>query len=169
MLFIAILLLALASASDDDGATVSVTKGDITNEFIIDYNDPAFGGEAVTLTIPGASAANFASWASENNVTGGASGDSDNDSVANLVEYALALNPSGSDGSVGSFTGGTLSFQKRAEAVENGDVVYAIQTSSDLVTWTDVPATSDTPSAITYALPAGGSKSFTRLKVVLNN
>ncbi|MEY4242578.1 MAG: Hemolysin, chromosomal [Verrucomicrobiota bacterium] len=152
-----------------DGATVSVTKGEITNEFIIDYNDPAFGGKAVTLTIPGASAANFASWASENNVTGGASGDSDNDSVANLVEYALALNPSGSDGSVGSFTGGTLSFQKRAEAVENGDVVYAIQTSSDLVTWTDVPATSDTPSAITYALPAGGSKSFTRLKVVLNN
>ena len=49
----------------------------------------------------------YASWASANGVTGGVNGDSDNDGIKNLVEYALA------DGTSGTYTGGTLSFTKR--------------------------------------------------------
>ncbi|RYD27309.1 MAG: hypothetical protein EOP87_21375, partial [Verrucomicrobiaceae bacterium] len=71
--------------------------------------------------------ANFSTWATTNNVTGGVNGDSDNDGISNLMEYALALNPAGSDGTPGSFNGSTISFTKRAEAVTNNDVTYAIQ------------------------------------------
>jgi lysophospholipase L1-like esterase len=69
---------------------------------------------------------NFATWASAHGVTGGANGDSDHDGISNLVEYALLLNPAASDGSPGTLTGNLLSFTKRAEAVANRDVTYAI-------------------------------------------
>ncbi|MBN8459506.1 MAG: hypothetical protein J0M04_16885 [Verrucomicrobia bacterium] len=116
----------------------------------------------------GSSAGSFASWASANNVTGGANGDSDKDGISNLVEYALNLNPAASDGAAGTYSGGTVSFAKRAEAVTNGDVTYAIEESDDLgVTdaWQVVTPTTNTPSAITYALPTGNPKKFARLKV----
>lgn len=118
----------------------------------------------------GSATANFASWATTNGVTGGPNGDSDVDGIINLVEYALNLNPSGSDGSPGTYTGagGSLSFTKRAEAVTNGDVTYAIQESDDLgITdaWTSVAA-ANTTSAISFAIPTGGGKKFYRLKVI---
>lgn len=116
----------------------------------------------------GAPAQNFTSWAASNGVTGGPEGDSDNDGVKNLLEYALALNPAGSDASVGSFTGGLLSFSKRSEAVTNGDVNYAIEESDDLgITdpWAIAAGVADTSSVISYTLPAGKPKTFARLKV----
>jgi len=120
--------------------------------------------------IPPASG-NFASWATTNGVTGGQSGDSDNDGVLNSIEYALTTNLTGSDGSPGTFTGGTLSFTKRSEAVTNGDVTYQIEESTDLgVTdpWTTVTPTSNTPTAITYALlPPGPARKFARLKITI--
>ncbi|GAA5131169.1 hypothetical protein JIN84_06380 [Luteolibacter yonseiensis] len=110
----------------------------------------------------------FASWATTNNVTGGTTGDSDNDGIINLVEYALALNPAASDGAAGTFTGGTVSFNKRAEAVTNNDVTYAIQESDDLgITdpWQTVTPTANTPGQISYTLPGGSPKKFVRLVV----
>jgi hypothetical protein len=114
------------------------------------------------------SAGTFSTWASTNNVTGGPNGDSDNDGISNLVEYALALNPAASDGAPGTFTGGTLSFAKRGEAVTNGDVTYAIQESDDLGVsdpWQNVTPTTNTTSTITYLLPSGSPKKFARLVV----
>ena len=111
---------------------------------------------------------NFASWALENGVTGGPSGDSDTDGIPNLVEYALMLNPAGSDGSAGTFTGGLLSFAKRGVAVTNGDVTYAIQESDDLGQtdpWAPVTPTTNTDATISYALPAGSPKKFARLVI----
>ncbi|MCF7674777.1 MAG: autotransporter-associated beta strand repeat-containing protein, partial [Akkermansiaceae bacterium] len=111
---------------------------------------------------------NYESWAAENGVTGGPNGDSDNDGIPNLVEYALNLNPAGSDGSAGSFTGGLLSFTKRDVAVTNGDVAYAIQESDDLGltdSWEAVTPTTDNDATISYALPAGSPKKFARLVV----
>lgn len=110
----------------------------------------------------------FDSWAAENGVTGGANGDSDHDGIPNLVEYALDLNPAASDGAAGTFVGGLLSFTKRAVAVTNGDVTYAIQESDDLGltdAWTTVPATTDNPATISYGLPTGAAKKFARLVV----
>ncbi len=111
---------------------------------------------------------NYASWATTNMVTGGPDGDSDNDGVKNLVEYALNLNFAGSDGAnaTGNLTNGLLSFAKRGVAVTNNDVSYAIEESVDLVSWAPVTATSNTATAITYSLPAGSAKKFARLKLV---
>lgn len=114
------------------------------------------------------SAGTYSSWASANGVTGGTNGDSDHDGISNLVEYALALNPAASDGAPGTFTGGTLNFTKRAEAVTNADVTYSIEESDDLgITdpWQTVTPTTNTSSAITYTLPSGSPKKFARLVV----
>lgn len=116
----------------------------------------------------GAAAGTYATWAAANGVTGGANGDSDKDGIINLVEYALALNPAGSDGSAGSFSGSTISFTKRAVAVTNNDVIYTIEESDDLgITdaWQAVTPTTNTTSTISYTLPGGSAKKFARLVV----
>jgi len=114
----------------------------------------------------------YASWATTNGVTGGVSGDSDNDGILNSVEYALNTNLTGSDGSVGTFTGGTLSFTKRPAAIANGDVTYVIETSPSLATGSWTPQVTQNPgnadTSITYALPTGQGKIFGRLKVLVN-
>lgn len=124
---------------------------------------------AGTLKIAGVgSAGSYSTWASTNNVTGGANGDSDNDGISNLTEYALLLNPAGSDGASGTYTGGTITFTKRAESVTNNDVTYAIQESADLGltdAWHDVTPTTNTMTSITYTLPPGSPKKFARLVV----
>lgn len=122
--------------------------------------------QAVGVSTP--PAGGYDSWATANSVTGGPTGDSDNDGISNLTEYALALNPAGSDGVAGTFAGGAITFNKRTEAVTNNDVTYAIQESDDLgVTdpWEVVTPTSDTPASITYTLPTGATKKFARLIV----
>ncbi len=114
------------------------------------------------------SGGNFASWALANSVTGGADGDSDNDGIPNLVEYALNLNAAGADGSAGTFNGSLLSFTKRAEAVTNGDVTYVIQESDDLGTidlWQAVTPTTNNSTTISYTLPPGDPRKFARLVV----
>ncbi len=110
----------------------------------------------------------FASWATTNGVTGGPNGDSDQDGIPNLTEYALALNPAASDGTPGTYVGDTLTFTKRAEAVTNGDVTYSIQQSADLgITdpWHTVTPTTDTPTTISYQIPSGAARTFARLKI----
>lgn len=123
-----------------------------------------------TLTVTnGISSGSFSTWATENNVTGGASGDSDGDGISNLLEYALALNPAASDGSAGTINAGTVSFEKRAVAVANGDVTYTMQISNNLVDWTSVTPTTNTGTNITYILPTEATKTFSRLMVSLPN
>lgn len=116
----------------------------------------------------GSTGGNFASWATTNNITGGLTGDSDKDGIPNIIEYALDLNLQGSDGSPGTFANRTWTFTKRAEAVTNGDVTYAIEVSDDLgVTqpWTTAESAVNTPTDIRFTLPAGKTKTFARLKV----
>ena len=111
--------------------------------------------------------ANYTSWATAHGVTGGLTGDSDHDGISNAVEYALNLNYAGSDGSAGTYSGNTLSFAKRPEAVSNGDVTYTIEVSTDMLTWTPVTADVNDATTISYTLPAGLSKMFARLNVTL--
>ena len=98
----------------------------------------------------------YASWASLNGVTGGANGDSDNDGIKNLVEYALA------DGTRGTYTGGTYSFIKRG-GLYGSDITYSIEESTDLSVWTPAASTQNA-TTISYVL-TGGTKKFARLKV----
>jgi autotransporter-associated beta strand protein len=121
-----------------------------------------------TLVLGEGSSGNFGTWASEHGVTGGAIGDSDFDGIPNLVEYALNLNPAGSDPSPGTFADGLLSFAKRDLAVSHGDVSYTIEVSTDLGEtdpWVAVTPTVNNDSVISYALPTTGPRRFVRLSV----
>jgi fibronectin-binding autotransporter adhesin len=112
----------------------------------------------------------FDSWALDNGVTGGPDGDSDGDGIANLLEYALDLNPAGFDASTGAFDGTTVTFSKRALAVENGDVTYTIQTSPSMLpdSWVAATPTTDTDTEISFTLPTGQGRIFARLAVTQN-
>ncbi len=113
---------------------------------------------------------NYYSFATANNLTGGPNADSDKDGINNLTEYALNTNLSGFDGSVGTLSVGVLSFTKRAAAVTNGDVTYAIEVSTDLGVsnpWTTLTTgVTNNSTTISASLPTGGPKQFARLKVV---
>lgn len=126
-----------------------------------------------TLTVTGAG---FDTWvsgtfANGNTVPGdkqGPNDDPDNDGIDNLTEYAVAnLDPTVNNGSVGTFTGLTLSFAKRQPLA--GDITYSIEESTDLGVsdaWASVtPAVNDS-TTISYTLPGGAAKDFLRLKVV---
>jgi hypothetical protein len=153
-----------------DGATINVTKGTVTNSFVIDYNDPDHGGKAVTLTVP--SADNFDTWATDNDIDGEPfGGDFDLDGLTNGVEYALGKNPKVSSQPAGVLSGNTITFTKGAEAIANGDVSWIIETSTTLQTgsWTDevVQPAGDTSATISYTFtPGSPERKFARLKVV---
>jgi hypothetical protein len=98
--------------------------------------------------------------------------DPDNDGVTNLMEYALdGFDPTVPNASPGTFIGGTLSFTKRATAVTNGDITYAIEGSTTLErgSWTVVVTSPPGDMApISYTLPAGQPKEFARLRIIQN-
>ena len=90
------------------------------------------------------------------------------DGLTNLLVYALNLKTDGTNGSPGTLTGRTISFAKRAAAVANGDVAYAIENSPNLQPpWTTVTPDVDNGTTISYTLPSGaaGGKIFARLVV----
>jgi autotransporter-associated beta strand protein len=106
----------------------------------------------------------FDSWASSQvpPVTGGPNGDSDNDGVPNLVEYALV-----DGGERGVVAGNTITFTKRG-APYGGDITYAIETSETLATGSWTIAVSDVPENLSIAYsftPSTPPKEFARLKV----
>jgi hypothetical protein len=154
-----------------DGATVNVTKGTVTNSFVIDYDD--IGGTAVTLTVPSAGGG-FASWASANGIPGELFDDDfDNDGISNGVEYALGLSPTTSSQPAAMFSGNTITFTKGADAITNGDVSWVIETSTTLQanSWTaevTQPAGDATPTISYTFTPGTPPREFARLKVVKN-
>jgi hypothetical protein len=157
-----------------DGDPVNITKGAVTNAFVLDYNDPAFGGKAVTLTSTNVVPNNYASWATDNGISGQPfDEDFDNDGMDNGVEYALGKNPTVSDTPAGVVSNGglTTTFTKGTDAKANGDVTWQIETSTDLgITddWTvNVPLVTDTANDISITFTPGTPvKNFARLKVV---
>ena len=113
---------------------------------------------------------NYTSWATANGLT-----DPTNpnhvgpDGLTSLLAYALNLKTDGTNGSPGTLTGKLLSFNKRADAITNGDVSWVIETSTTLEpgSWTaqvTQPAGDATPT-ISYTLPDGAGKLFARLVV----
>jgi fibronectin-binding autotransporter adhesin len=106
---------------------------------------------------------NYLSWATLNGVTGGVSGDHDNDGVKNLVEYALV-----DGGERGVLSGNTITFSKRL-APYGTDLTYDIESSTGLISWSVLakPPVVETASAISYTFtPSSPVKNFARLKVV---
>jgi hypothetical protein len=174
-------LTALPSTPQDNGGsetvTVAVTAG--TTYYIqlagwsgvwdgITYPPDVAANILLTWSFVGGGGG-YGSWADTNHVTGGPNGDSDNDGISNLVEYALLLDPAAADGSPGSFDGSLLSFTKRDVAVTNDDVTYAIEISTTLAadSWTEVLSYVENNSdTISCTLPTDvGGKVFARLVV----
>lgn len=122
------------------------------------------------FTLLGASIPNhYAAWASANGIGGqAASADFDKDGIANLVEYALGLDPTLSSGQAGTNSGGVLSFSKGEVASANGDVNYQIEASTDLAGWSPVTPAVDDDGTISSALPAGETRKFLRLRITLD-
>lgn len=154
-----------------EGSPVNVTKGAVTNSFVIKYADD--GGTAVTLTIPAAGGDNFDTWATANGIDGEPfDGDFDNDGIINGVEYALGLNPTTSSQPAGVLSGNTITFTKGADAITNGDVSWIIETSTTLAanSWIEEithPGGEDNGTTIAYTFtPGTPEKKFARLKVV---
>lgn len=152
-----------------EGATVNVTKGAVTNSFVLKYADD--GGTAVTLTVP-STGDNYDTWATANGIDGEPfTGDFDNDGISNGVEYALGLNPTTNSQPPGALSGNTITFNKGSDAIANGDVSWIIETSTTLEagSWTaevTQPA-GDTNPTISYTFtPGSPAKKFARLKVV---
>jgi autotransporter-associated beta strand protein len=116
--------------------------------------------------------ATFSDWAADEGIAGQpADGDFDRDGIENLLEYALGLGPTIPSAPPGTFDGRTISFPKGPAASANGDVTYAIQTSTTLAagSWTTVTPTVNSPSLISYTLPTGLPKIFARLLVAKIN
>jgi autotransporter-associated beta strand protein len=129
---------------------------------LANQDDVHFAGTG-TVTVGGSSG--FTSWATANGATGQTpQQDHDNDGVENGIEYFM-----GQTGS--SFTAmpgldGTNTVSWTASAAYQG--TYEVQTSTDLVTWTNVdPRPTPSGGTLSYTLPADapGGKSFVRLLV----
>ena len=126
-------------------------------------NDTNFAGAGTLTVLSGPVVSNdYSSWAAANGVIGGMAGDSDNDGVSNLIEYALA-----DGGERGVFAGNTITFTKRGEPYGT-DLTYAIETSETLAEGSWVQAvTGGSATEIAYTFTLGEPvKKFARLKVV---
>ena len=85
-----------------------------------------------------------------------------------LLDYALGRASADAKPAAGVLAGGVLTFTKGGAAIANGDVIFVIESSSDLVTWA-AAVTQSAPNAsptIAYTLPAGPARRYARLKVV---
>ncbi len=122
-----------------------------------------------TTTVTRAAANSYTAWVagypglSDSTPTGNPSGDG----ITNLVKYALDLNPTVSTQPAGTHSGSSLSFTKGTMAKGDSNIAYAIEESTDLVTWGSPTLGSVSyGDTITYTYPSGQAKVFARLKVV---
>jgi hypothetical protein len=112
-----------------------------------------------------ATGGDYAAWAAANGATGQTPGqDHDNDGVENGIEYFMGESGSSFTAMPGLDATNTVSWP--ASAAYQG--TYEVQTSTDLVNWTNVdPRPTPSGGSLSYTLPSGapGGKSFVRLLV----
>lgn len=168
---------ATFTAVSPNATTSPILIGGLTNDTpypvkILAVNSVGDGPASNSMSgTPAASGAGYDTWAAlQSPQLIGGPGYVGSDGIPNLVIYALKdLKTDGTNGSTGTLTGNTLSFEKRQDAITNGDVSWAIETSTTLEpnSWT-VQVTQpkgDPTLTISYDLPAGQAKVFARLVV----
>jgi autotransporter-associated beta strand protein len=112
----------------------------------------------------------YSGWATANGVLGDMNSDSDQDGVTNGIEFFMGTGTAGFTGLPVPGANGTVTWAKSAGYAgaygENAD--YVVETSGNLTTWTPVPVGNVTISStgVSFTLPAGSGKIFTRLKVM---
>jgi autotransporter-associated beta strand protein len=137
-----------------------------------------FDEDTGVLTLETATVAAFSSWITGTFANGqlpvdqqGPNDDYDGDGIPNLIEYAIAgQDPTVAKASIGTFTSGTLRFDKRQPLA--ADLAYAIQQSADLGIaddWTEVTGGTyvNDSDEISYEFtPGSPAKNFLRLQVL---
>jgi len=112
----------------------------------------------------------YSGWATANGVTGDINSDSDHDGVPNGIEFFMGTGTPGFTALPKPDANGTLTWTKGASYMgtygENAD--YVVETSDNLNSWTPVPVgnVTITSTGVSFTLPAGSGKIFTRLKVM---
>lgn len=126
----------------------------------------------VTAKLGGGNPSVFDQWATMQGLPGASlNSDGDRDGIPLLMEYALGLDPKAASRLPGLVREGELTslrFAKGADAAADPGVVYQLQTSTNLVGWTDITATGDTASEIHVSFPAAAGPRFYRLAVSYN-
>ena len=165
-------MTAEGNASDPLGNPGAVQYGHTggggeSNSWTMSYNSTGSGrvyalSDPITLVAVAASN-DFTSWATTNGATGQtADQDHDNDGVENGVEYFMGQTGSSFTAMPGLDEFNTITWP--ASATYEG--TYEVQTSPDLVTWTNVsPKPVPSGGNLSYTLPTGEDKLFLRLLV----
>jgi hypothetical protein len=114
---------------------------------------------------------NYLSWAISQGIPGApASGDDDQDSITNLMEYAHGMNPKVANPSAGVLSGNGITYTKGTEAIANGDVSWVIESSQTPAPNSWVPqvshAAGNPAATISHTfLPGSLTEDFFRLRV----
>ena len=129
--------------------------------YVLSYNDHS----QVTLALPG-----YAAWAAANAPGETAAMDHDHDGVANGVEYFMGQSGSSFTANPG-VVNGKVSWPKGSTYTGTYGTDFLVQTSTDLIHWSDVPVTDtahlNNGSPLEYTLPTGQSNFFVRLSVIV--
>lgn len=166
-----------ASLRFGDGTGTGLTPAQLASISATGFTGFALDPSGFLTATPGGGG--FASWITGSFTGGtipvdrrGPNDDFDNDGISNLVEYAVdAQDPTVPDSSIGTYTGNTLSFTKRAGT---SGLTYAIQDSTDLGiadAWAEVSGGSYVNDATTISFtltPGTPARNFLRLQVVSN-
>jgi hypothetical protein len=109
----------------------------------------------------------FETWASGFGLVPDEDGDSDNDGISDLVEYALGFNPttfSTLPAVNPSGAGFTMTFSKGATAAADPGITYILETSGNLATW--APIGTQDATSISGFVPGGEIRNFGRLRIL---
>jgi hypothetical protein len=124
------------------------------------------GGSGIVIIsyVSGPAPGSYAAWAASNSVTGGVSGDSNQDGLQNGIAYFMGV--SGPASNPGLSANNTVTWPM--SAAFSG--TFAVQTSPDLGTWTNVTPqpTRNGNGNLVYTLRPGAGKLFVRLVVTPN-
>jgi len=128
-------------------------------------NGGAGGSGIVVISyVSGPAPGSYAAWAASNSVNGGVSGDSNRDGLQNGIAYFMGV--SGPATNPGLSASNTVTWPM--SAAFSG--TFAVQTSPDLGTWTNVTPqpTRNGNGNLVYTLLPGAGKLFVRLVVTPN-
>ena len=155
---------SLAQGNRDVSVTVAADfalVSDVTQSAVVNIQDKPFDAwRSVNFTN---TELNTPSISAEN-------ADPDGDSLPNLVEYALALDPKSPSSSTLTIqqSGGHLTLTAPRNTALNADILWSAEASSDMVTWQDTEVLTNTATLFSARDPVAttaAEKRFIRLKI----
>jgi hypothetical protein len=154
----------VAVASGSASGSIPLSVGSNTLTVLVTAQD---GTTTKTYTVTVTRRLNYEYWAANNAGGQAANLDYDNDGVANGIEYFMNAAP-GFTANPG-FIGNTVTWPNGGNIPSSAyGTQFSVQTSSDLASWTNVPASdsglNNAASSLSYGV-LGASKQFVRLKV----